>query len=471
MKNLETKLIKSVRIITNKDDYIADILIEKEKILSIDKNIEINDEIEIINAEGLLAFPGAIDCHTHLENKFGNSITCDTFDTGTKAAAFGGTTTIIDFSFKKNNMNAEQAIENSINIANRKAAVDYSFHLVLTKYDKNTSHEIKQSINELGISSFKMFMAYPAIMADDLSIYNTLKDTGPRGGLVCIHAENGPIIDKVVQELILQGKTQPKYHAIARSSLMEGEATNRVIKISELVDSSLNIFHVSCDEALQSIIKTRENNNKVTAETCPHYLYLDDSVYESDDFDVAKYVCSPPIRSKKDQIQLWNALKDNILQIVSTDHCPFMMKEGNLNKFNQKPLGKNDFSKIPNGVPGIESRLLLMYEAVNNNKISLNKFVDLISTTPAKIYGMYPQKGSIEVGSDADIVLFDPNQKFKISSKTHHSNIDYSLYEDFEINGKIKSVFLRGNLIVNNDEWVSDNLKGKFIKRGQTTNL
>ena len=472
MSNSSITLIKNSRIITDKSDFVSDILIQNEKIISIEKDINVEDNFNVYNAEGLLALPGGVDCHTHLENKFGQSVTCDTFDTGTRAAAFGGTTTIIDFAFQNESRSAQQAIEYSIGLAENKAGIDYSFHLVLSHIDQQALIDLKNVINNLGISSFKMFMAYPAIMANDAAIYQSLKVTGENGGLICIHAENGPVIDQIVKENIEKGLTSPGHHGFSRPAIMEAEATNRVIKLSELTNAPIYIVHVSCKESLYEVIAARKKNLKVYAETCPHYLFFDDSVYKSDEFDVAKYVISPPLRKKEDQEILWQALVKDDLQVISTDHCPYTMKEGHLGKTNQKPLGLNDFSKIPNGAPGIETRLPVIFEGgVNKGIISLNRFVELVSTAPAKIFGLFPQKGTIAVGSDADIVLFDPKEKNTISASNHQSNVDYSLYEGMEINGKVKKVFLRGSLIVDKDQWVGSYNYGKFLKRGETCKI
>lgn len=469
MKNSSLILIKNSRIVTATDDFISDILIENEKIISIEDNIKAEDNFQVYNAEGLLALPGGVDCHTHLENKFGQSTTCDTFDSGTRAAAFGGTTTIIDFAFQNESRNAEQAIEHSIGLAENKAGIDYSFHLVISKVDQQALVDIKNAIKNLGISSFKMFMAYQAIMVNDASIYQCLKVTGENGGLICLHAENGPVIDQIVKETIAKGLTEPGHHGFSRPAIMEAEATHRVIKLSELTNAPIYIVHVSCKESLFEVIAARDKQLKVFAETCPHYLFFDDSVYKSNDFEVAKYVISPPLRKKEDQQYLWKALAKDDLQVISTDHCPYLMKEGYLGKFKQKPLGLNDFSKIPNGAPGIETRLPVIFEGgVNKGIISLNRFVELVSTAPAKIFGLFPQKGTIAIGSDADIILFDEKEKNIISARNHQSNADYSLYEGMEIKGKIKKVFLRGSLIVDNDKWVGSYSYGKFLKRGET---
>ena len=317
-----------------------------------------------------------------------------------------------------------------------------------------------------------MFMAYPAIMVNDASIYQCLKVTGEHGGLICLHAENGPVIDEIVKETITKGLTEPGHHGFSRPALMEAEATHRVIKLSELTNAPIYIVHVSCKESLFEVISARQKKLKVFAETCPHYLFFDDSVYKSNDFDVAKFVISPPLRKKNDQEHLWKALAEDDLQVISTDHCPYCMKEGHLGKIKQKPLGKNDFSKIPNGAPGIETRLPVIFEGgVNKGIISLNRFVELVSTAPAKIFGLFPQKGTIAIGSDADIVLFDPKEKNIISASNHQSNVDYTLYEGMEINGKIKKVFLRGSLIVDNDKWLGQFNYGKFLKRGETCKI
>jgi dihydropyrimidinase len=312
-------------------------------------------------------------------------------------------------------------------------------------------------------------MAYPGtVMVDDAAIFRAMRLVGQHGGMVCLHAENGGVIDLLIREALEQGHTAPRYHALTRPSLMEGEATHRGIKLAELAQAPVYIVHLSAREALAQVVEARNAGIPVFAETCPHYLFFDESVYDGDDWDLARYVMSPPLRSKEAQHALWRALKTDQLQVVSTDHCPFCMKEGHLGRVRQKPLGRHDFSKIPNGVPGVETRMTVIYDGgVRQNRLSMNRFVELVSTAPAKLFGLFPRKGTIAVGSDADVVLFDPDEKHVISAKTQHSDCDYTLFEGKEVCGRVKKVFSRGELIVDGERWLGKPGRGRFMKRGE----
>jgi dihydropyrimidinase len=312
-------------------------------------------------------------------------------------------------------------------------------------------------------------MAYPgSVMVDDAAIFRAMRMVGEHGGMICLHAENGTIIELLIREALARGNTAPKYHALTRPSLMEGEATHRGIKLAELAQAPVYFVHLSAREALDEVVRARSAGIPVFGETCPHYLFFDDSVYESEAWEIAKYVMSPPLRSKDAQQALWRALKTDQLQIVSTDHCPFCMKEGHLGRVRQKPRGSNDFSLIPNGVPGVETRMTVIYDGgVRQNRLSLNRFVEVTSTAPAKLFGLFPRKGTIAVGSDADIVLFDPDQKHVISTKTQHSNCDYTLFEGREVVGRVKKVLSRGDLIVDGDAWLGTPGRGRFVRRGE----
>jgi dihydropyrimidinase len=312
-------------------------------------------------------------------------------------------------------------------------------------------------------------MAYPgSVMVDDAAIFRAMRMVGEHGGMICLHAENGTIIELLIREALAQGNTAPKYHALTRPALMEGEATHRGIKLAELAQAPVYFVHLSAREALDEVVRARTTGIPVFAETCPHYLFFDDSAYESEAWEVAKYVMSPPLRSKDAQQALWRALRTDQLQIVSTDHCPFCMKEGHLGRVRQKPRGRNDFSLIPNGVPGVETRMTVIYDGgVRQNRLSLNRFVEVTSTAPAKLFGLFPRKGTIAVGSDADVVLFDPDEKHVISTKTQHSNCDYTLFEGREVVGRVKKVLSRGDLIVDGDTWLGTPGRGRFVRRGE----
>jgi dihydropyrimidinase len=462
-------VIRNGRIVTAVDDYRADILIEKGRIATIGERLEVGSHVDSHDASGLLVIPGGVDCHTHMENTFGASTTCDTFETGTRAAAFGGTTTILDFAFQHRDTSPLAAISRVQEVASSKAAIDYGLHVIVTHVDDQVLEDMKHAIRYEGVSSFKMFMAYPGIcMVDDAAIFRAMRMVGQHGGIIALHAENGIVIEQLIKEALAAGNRAPKYHGLTRPALMEGEATHRGIKLAELAEAPVYFVHLSAREALAQIVEARDQGIPVFAETCPHYLFFDDSEYERPDFDVARYVMSPPLRPKETQAALWRALKFDDLQLISTDHCPFCMKEGFRGKLNQKPLGRDDFSKIPNGVPGVETRMTVIHDgAVRENKLSLNRFVEITSTAPAKIFGLFPRKGTIAVGSDADLVLFDQEEKHVISAKTHHSDCDFTLFEGREVQGRVKKVFLRGKLIVDRDRWLGHSGSGNFIRRGE----
>jgi dihydropyrimidinase len=466
---MSSLLIRNGRVVTAVDDYTADLLVENGRIVAIGERMQVGAHVAEHDASGLLVIPGGIDCHTHLENTFGASTTCDTFESGTKAAAFGGTTTIVDFAFQRRDTSSLAAIARVQEAASTKAAVDYGLHVIVTHVDDQALEDMKLAIRHEGVTSFKMFMAYPGVvMVDDAAIFRAMRMVGQHGGIIALHAENGIVIDQLIREALAAGNRAPKYHGLTRPAIMEGEATHRGIKLAELAEAPVYFVHLSAREALAQIVEARDNGIPAFAETCPHYLFLDDSEYDREDFDVARYVMSPPLRPKENQAALWRALKFDDLHLISTDHCPFCMKEGYRGKLNQKPLGRDDFSKIPNGVPGIETRMTMIYDGgVRQNRLSLNRFVELTSTAPAKIFGLFPRKGTIAVGSDADIALFDPEERHVISAKTHHSDCDFTLFEGREVQGRVKKVFLRGALIVDGEQWLGRPGAGRFVRRGE----
>jgi dihydropyrimidinase len=462
-------LIRNGRIITATDDYIADILMLNGRIHTIGHQMEVGPDITVIDATGLYVFPGGVDSHVHLENVIGPTITCDTFASGTRAAAFGGTTTIIDFALQTDQDSPLGALQRAQMIAEPQVNVDYSFHIIVTRVDEQVLKDVRHAMLHEGVTSFKMFMAYPGVMmADDAAIFQMLRQVGADGGMIALHAENGTVIELLIKEALAAGHTSPRYHAMTRPAILEGEATHRGIRLAELANAPIYFVHVSSNEALKHVVAARAEGIPVFAETCPHYLLFNDSVYDSDDFEVAKYVMTPPLRTPSDQKHLWRALRYDDLQVIATDHCPFCMKENHLGYRLQKMRGKDDFSLIPNGAPGIETRMVSLYDiGVVQGNLSLNRFVELISTTPAKLFGLFPRKGTIAVGSDADIVLFNPNKKQTIYAKNLHSNCDYTLLEGHTFNGIVEKVFLRGHLIVDGDQWKGREGMGQFISRGQ----
>ncbi|MDT5121242.1 MAG: dihydropyrimidinase [Acidobacteriota bacterium] len=452
-------LIRNGRIVTATDDYKADVLIEDETISIIGAKLDMEAD-RVIDANGKLVIPGGIDPHTHMELPFGGTQASDDFRTGTIAAAHGGTTTIIDFAVQYKGQSLIEAVDNWHQKAEGKTAIDYGFHLITTELEDNQIEEMHTLMDE-GITSFKLFMAYPGVfLVDDATIFRAMSAAGERGGLICMHAENGIVINEIIKRALAQGRTAPKYHALTRPTRAEAEGVHRAIAIAEMAEAPVYIVHLSCADSLDQVREARDRGLPAFAETCPQYLFLSYDNYEEPGFEGAKYVMTPPLREKWNQAELWKGLKTDDLQVISTDHCPFCMKE-------QKELGKDDFSKIPNGAPGVEHRVPLIYNGgVVENRISLNRFVELTSTAAAKMFGLFPKKGTIAVGSDADIVIFNPDKEQTISASTHHMNVDYSAYEGKTIRGVVETVLSRGRVVIENGEYKGKAGDGQFLKRG-----
>lgn len=454
-------LIKNGRVITAADDYVADIFIEGETVSAIGKNLPIQADT-VIDASGKLVFPGGIDPHVHLDMPFMGTFSSDTHETGTRAALFGGTTTVIDFVLQKQGHSLKDALAEWNSRAQGTAVGDYSFHMAVTDFNDDSKAEIKNMIENEGITSFKTFMAYKgALMINDSQMVGLMQEVKKQGGMVTVHATNGDMIDYLVARHRSEGNVSPLYHYLSQPEVTEAEASGRFSDMANYTGCPGYIVHMTCEGALNAIRNATRRNQKVFAETCIQYLVLDASLYEQD-FEGAKWVMSPPLREKKDQEALWAGINQGLVQIVATDHCPFMWE--------QKLMGKNDFSKIPNGHPAIENRIELLFsEGVQKGKITLNKFVEVACTNPAKIFGMFPRKGTIAVGSDADIVIFDPEEKHTLSAKTHHMNVDYSGYEGWELTGKVKTVLLRGQVAIDNNKCLIDKGYGQFIKRSKVS--
>ncbi|MEA3358367.1 MAG: dihydropyrimidinase [Thermodesulfobacteriota bacterium] len=454
---MEIKIINGT-IITPTDTYQGEIGIDNGKIIEISKKIS-DDAKEIIDAKGSYIFPGGIDIHTHLDMPFMGSFSSDNFETGTIAAAHGGTTCLVDFAIQGKGKSLRETLDTWKSKAEGKAVFDYGFHIGITDLTEDVLNEIPDAVAE-GVTSFKTFLAYKgALMIDDGSLFQVLRKSKEAGALVMVHAENGDIIDITVKDLLAQGKTEPKHHALSRPPEAEAEATGRAIAIAQMAGAPIYIVHLTCRESLDKVKEARDKGFPALAETCPQYLLLSYDNYEEPDFNGAKYVMSPPLRDKSNHDILWKGLLYNDLQVISTDHCPFNFK-------GQKDLGKDDFSKIPNGAPGIENRLCLIYnEGVNKGRISVNRFVDLVSTTPAKLFGLYPEKGTVAIGSDADLVIFDPKKNFKITAETNHHNVDYTPYEGYEGNGVPRIVISKGKVLVRDGKFLGKPGQGKYIKR------
>ena len=455
-------LIKNGRVITAVDDYRGDVFIEKETVSLIGKSLEMEAD-EVIDASGKYLFPGGLDPHTHLDMPFGGTVSADDFETGTLAAAHGGTTTLIDFAIQTKGHSTLEALDTWHAKAEGKTAIDYGFHMIVTDLDDKRVHEMKMLADD-GVTSYKLFMAYPGVLyVDDGTIYRAMRAAGENGTVVCMHAENGIVIDEIVKIALAEGKTEPKYHALTRPTRMEAEGVHRAIAIAEVAHVPVYIVHLSSSDALEQVMLARNRGVHAFAETCPQYLFLDHSYYEQEGFEGAKYVMTPALREKWNQDELWKGIKFGNLQSISTDHCPFCFKD-------QKILGINDFSKIPNGGPGVENRMSLVFNGgVNSGRISLNKFVELTSTAAAKTFGLFPKKGTIAIDSDADIVIFDPQRKETISVNnacTHHMNVDYNAYEGFEVTGFTETVLSRGKVIIKDCEYVGKKGDGQFLKRG-----
>jgi len=451
-------LIRGGTIVTATDHYAGDVLIDGEKVHSIGTRLDVRVE-RTIDAAGTLVIPGGIDVHTHLDMPFGGTSSVDDFRTGTIAAAFGGTTSIVDFAIQQRGGTLRQAWETWMGKAEGKAAIDYGFHMILSEHTPELEREMGDMVEE-GVTSFKLFMAYPGVFyMDDGGIFRCMQRSGEIGATICMHAENGIVIDVLVEQALRRGNTEPKWHALTRPPRAEAEATHRAIALAEIAGVPVYIVHLSAAEALEQVAAARGRGLPAFAETCPQYLFLSYANYEEPGFEGAKYVMSPPLRDAAKQAELWRGLAGGDLQAISTDHCPFCFNEG-------KQLGKDDFSKIPNGAPGIETRMVLTYDGgVAAGRISLNRWVELTSTSPAKIFGLFPRKGTLAPGSDADIVLFDPAAESVISARTHHMNVDYNPYEGRRVRGAVRTVLSRGEVIVEKGSFTGAPGRGQYVRR------
>ena len=451
-------LIKNGTVVSAEKTFAADVLIDGATVTEVRAGIS-PDGHEQLDASGMLLLPGGIDAHTHLDMPFGGTTSSDDFETGTRAAAIGGTTTIVDFAIQAKGTKMRDALDTWWKKAESKACIDYGLHMIVTDLPEAGLEDMDDMVRE-GVASFKLFMAYPnVLMVDDATIFRALQQTSKNGALICMHAENGSVIDVMVRQALAEGKTAPIYHALTRPTLAEAEAVHRAIALAEMAGVPIYIVHLSSEDALNQVREARDRGLPAFAETCPQYLLLSIDDMNRPGFESAKYVFTPPLREKQNLPKLWDGLKSDNLQVVSTDHCPFCFED-------QKALGKDDFTKIPNGGPGIENRLqLLHHHGVNAGKITLNRFVEIVSTAPARIFGMYPKKGAIAPGSDADIVVWDPKAEHLISAKTHHMRVDYSMFEGFKVIGNARQVFSRGELIVDKGQYVGRAGRGQYLRR------
>ena len=461
-------LIKGGTVVTAVDTYAADVAIVDGKIAAIfgADAAPAGPWDVTIDAKGKYVMPGGIDAHTHMDMPFGGTTASDDFQTGTLAAAHGGTTCIVDFAIQTKGDALRKGLDAWHAKAEGKGAIDYAFHMIMTDVNDATIEEMGQLVAE-GITSFKMFMAYPGVLfVDDGQIFRGMQRAADIGALICMHAENGIPIDILVQQALAKGHTAPIYHALTRPQIAEAEGTHRAICLAEMAGAPVYIVHLSAERALKQVTEARDRGLPAYAETCPQYLFMSEDDLKGtpeDPFQGAKYVCTPPLRPAFHHDHLWRGLRNYDLQVVATDHCPFCFKD-------QKELGRDSFAKIPNGMPGVETRLYLLWEGVRQGRISMNRFVEITSTAPAKIFGLYPRKGTMAVGADADIVVWDPEKKHTLSVETLHMRVDYSPLEGREVTGFPSVVMQRGNVLARDGKWMGKPGAGKFLKRG-TFNL
>ncbi|MFJ3502094.1 dihydropyrimidinase [Streptomyces sp. NPDC090135] len=455
-------LIRGGLVVTAADEVHADVLIEDGRVAALaahgsdaaagwtaDRTVDATDRYVI---------PGGVDAHTHMELPFGGTFASDTFETGTRAAAWGGTTTIVDFAVQTVGHGLREGLDAWYAKADGVCAIDYAFHMILSDVNEHTLKEMDKLVQE-GISSFKLFMAYPGVFySDDGQILRAMQRSAENGGLIMMHAENGIAIDVLVEQALARGETDPRYHGEVRKALLEAEATHRAIQLARVAGAPLYVVHVSAEEAVAELAAARDKGLPVFGETCPQYLFLSTDNLAEPDFEGAKYVCSTPLRPKEHQAALWRGLRTNDLQVVSTDHCPFCFT-------GQKELGRGDFSKIPNGLPGVENRMDLLHQAVVDGRISRRRWIEIACAAPARMFGLYPKKGTLAPGADADVVIYDPHATQVISAETHHMNVDYSAYEGRTVTGQVETVLSRGEPVIDRRTYVGRAGHGVFTPR------
>jgi len=451
-------LIKGGTVVAATGAFASDVLVDGETIAAVAAPGSIAQADSVIDATGKYVLPGGIDVHTHMEMPFGGTSSADTFETGTTAAAFGGTTTIVDFAVQAKGTSLLATLDKWHEKADGNCAIDYGFHMIVSDVNDTTLKEMDACIAG-GVTSFKMFMAYPGVFyATDGEILLAMQQAARNGSTIMMHAENGIAIDQLVAQALGRGETDPVYHGLTRPPELEGEATQRAIQLARVTGAPLYIVHLSATQALDAVTAARDAGQNVFAETCPQYLFLTLDDLARPDFEGAKYVCSPPLRPAEHGAALWRGLRTNDLSVVSTDHCPFCFK-------GQKELGIGDFAKIPNGMPGVEHRMDLLHQGVLTGKITLPRWVEIASTTPARMFGLYPRKGVIAAGSDADIVIYDPSAVQVLSASTHHMAVDYSAYEGWQITGRVQATLSRGRVVVSDGALHGPSGHGKFLPR------
>ncbi|MFJ5218504.1 dihydropyrimidinase [Streptomyces sp. NPDC088354] len=458
-------VIRGGLVVTAADEIHADVLVEGGRVAALAAHESdaargwTESADRVVDATGKYVIPGGVDAHTHMELPFGGTFASDTFETGTRAAAWGGTTTVVDFAVQSVGESLRAGLDTWHAKADAQCAVDYGFHMIMSDVTEDSLKEMDILVEE-GVTSFKLFMAYPGVFySDDGRILRAMQRGAGNGGLVMMHAENGIAIDVLVEQALAAGRTDPRYHGEVRHALLEAEATHRAIRLAQVAGSPLYVVHVSAQQAVEQIALARDEGLNVFGETCPQYLFLSTENLAEPDFEGAKYVCSTPLRPREHQAVLWRALRTNDLQVVSTDHCPFCF-------VGQKELGRGDFSKIPNGLPGVENRMDLLHQAVVDGHISRRRWIEIACAAPARMFGLYPRKGTIAPGADADIVIYDPAAEQVISAETHHMNVDYSAYEGKRITGRVETVFSRGEPVIENRTYVGRAGHGRYTPRG-----
>ncbi|KAF4406422.1 MULTISPECIES: dihydropyrimidinase [Streptomyces] len=456
-------LIRGGLVVTAAEETHADVLIENGRVAALAAHGSAFGATwtadRTFDATGKYVIPGGVDAHTHMEFPFGGTASSDTFETGTRAAAWGGTTTIVDFAVQKKGHGLREGLDAYYAKADGVCAIDYAFHMIMSDVHEGSLKEMDLLVAE-GITSFKLFMAYPGVFySDDGQILRAMQRSAANGGLMMMHAENGIAIDVLVEQALAQGRTDPRYHGEVRKALLEAEATHRAIQLARVAEAPLYVVHVSAEEAVTELARARDMGLPVYGETCPQYLFLSTDNLAEPDFHGAKYVCSTPLRPREHQAALWRALRTDDLQVVSTDHCPFCFT-------GQKELGRGDFSKIPNGMPGVENRMDLLHQGVVDGHISRRRWIDIACAAPARMFGLYPKKGTIAPGADADIVIYDPHAEHVLSAETHHMNVDYSAYEGRRVTGRVETVLSRGEPVIGRGQYTGRAGHGQYVPRG-----